>query len=105
MPQVPVDESKFAELRIEGLTMRGEKKLSVGDLRCRPPKFYREELFTRTLPQFRLQTVIDAAHGEDIVMLWAHVTGRGMYSHFAILTSNSPNSISDPSYFFILNRA
>lgn len=72
-----LDESKLAELRTHGLTKRGEKKLSVGDLRCRPPKFYREELFAKTLPQFRLSTVEDAAHGEDIVMLWAYLTGRG----------------------------
>lgn len=71
-----LEEAKLAELRTQGLTKRGEKKVSVGDLRCRPPKYHREELFAKTLPQFRLATVIDAAHGEDLVMLWAYLTGR-----------------------------
>lgn len=70
------DETRLAQLRADGMTPRGEKRVLKGDLRCRPPKYYREQLFVKTLPQFRLKDAVAAAHGEDVVMVWAHVTGR-----------------------------
>lgn len=76
--QAPVtDAAQLAELRLEGLTDRGDEKVRKGDLRCRPPKHYRETLLPKPLPQFRLSTVEDAARAEDLVMLWAYLTGRG----------------------------
>lgn len=69
----------MAALRSQGLTDKGESKVAKGDLRCRPPKLYSETFFDKKLPQFRLKTVVDTIRAEDIVMTWAHVTGRGMY--------------------------
>ena len=76
--QQPItDEAELAVLRGQGLTKKGESKVRKGDLRCRPPRVYGDTLFDKKLPQFRLRTVVETARAEDVVMLWAFVTGRG----------------------------
>ena len=69
---------EVADLKTQGLTPKGEAKLRGGDTRCRPPKQVRA-LFPKLLPQFRLPSVVDTAHAEDIVMLWAHLTKKGNF--------------------------
>jgi hypothetical protein len=77
-PQAPItDAGEIADLRDHGLTERGVEKVRKGDLRCRPPKHYREVLLNKPLPQFRLSTVVDSAKAEDLIMLWAYLTKRG----------------------------
>jgi len=76
--QQPItDEAELAALRSQGLTTKGESKVTKGDLRCRPPRAYSETFFDKKLPQFRLRTVIETARAEDVVMAWAFVTKRG----------------------------
>jgi len=78
--QQPItDEAELAVLRSQGLTTKGESKVTKGDLRCRPPRVYSKTFFDKRLPQFRLRTVVDTARAEDVVMVWAFVTQRGTY--------------------------
>ena len=72
-----MDDEEIAKLREQGLTTRGEKKIRIRDKRCRPPKKYRVCVDRNgdTLPQCLMGSVVDAAHAEDIMMLWAHLTG------------------------------
>lgn len=98
--QKPIkDKKKIADLITQGLTHRGQEKVLKGDLRCRPPKLYRERMLDKPLPQFRLCTVIDAAHAEDLVMLWAYLTGRGEYNggHLPIHLSVPATNTLSPS--------
>lgn len=77
--QQPItDEAELAALRSQGLTSKGESKVTKGDLRCRPPRIYSETFFDKKLPQFRLRTVVETARAEDVLMAWAFVTKRGM---------------------------
>lgn len=70
------DEAELAALRSQGLTSKGENKVTKGDLRCRPPRIYSETFFDKKLPQFRLRTVVETARAEDVLMAWAFVTKR-----------------------------
>ncbi len=80
-------------LRSEGLTERGEDKVRKGDLRCRPSKRYREVLLKpKSLPQFRLSTVVNAAHAEDLVVLWAYLTRRGKKNN----NNNNTHTVRHP---------
>ena len=71
-----VDPEILTSLRAQGLTAKGENKVIRGDLRCRPPRMISSTFFDAKLPQFRLNSVIDTAHAEDVVIIWAHVSGR-----------------------------